>query len=225
VSRRTVPTGPLLVVAAWAPELTGFRRRMARANKDAPRRLAIHLTTVGVGLVEAGIGTTSAIDRYRPRRVVLVGTAGVFPGARGAHPVGSVAVADTLVLASQAVADQTAYLPAILPARLATHRGMSRALARAGELASASVLCPVGITRAGSLTRRRERSFGAGLENLEAFAVGRAAARARVPFTALLGVANVVGPAGHAEWKRAGPAAARRAGEALAAWLLSEADG
>jgi nucleoside phosphorylase len=49
---------------------------------------------------------------------------------------------------------------------------------------------------------------GADVENLEAFAVARAAAAAKIPFAAALGISNRVGPNSHPEWRvHAGAAA------------------
>ncbi|HSZ80968.1 MAG TPA: hypothetical protein VLA14_01740, partial [Polyangia bacterium] len=76
--------------------------------------------------------------------------------------------------------------------------------------ATAIVACPLAITQATALARRIATT-GAALENLEAFAVARAAAAARVPFAAVLGVSNVVGPRAHAEWRANHLAASRAA--------------
>jgi len=49
------------------------------------------------------------------------------------------------------------------------------------------------------------------VENLEAFAVARAAAAAGLPFAAILGISNNVGPSAHAAWKRNATGAAAAA--------------
>jgi len=72
------------------------------------------------------------------------------------------------------------------------------------------VACPLAITRTAALARRIAAT-GAALENLEAFAVARAAAAARLPFAAVLGVSNIVGPRAHAEWRANHLAASRAA--------------
>jgi hypothetical protein len=73
------------------------------------------------------------------------------------------------------------------------------------------VACPIAVTRSATLGRHLAHATGAALENLEAFAVARAAAAAGVDdMTAVLGIANRVGPRGHQEW-RAHHAAASRA--------------
>ena len=83
-----------------------------------------------------------------------------------------------------------------------------------------AVACPLAITRpSAALGRRIAEATGATLENLEAFAVARAAAAAGVDFAAVLGVANRVGPTGHDEWQRHHRAASRAACELVARFL------
>jgi nucleoside phosphorylase len=194
-----VATRPLLVVAAFAPELAAF----------PARRRGVAAATVGVGLVEAAVGTARALAERRPRAVVLIGTAGVYLAAeRDDLAIGGVAVAGGLHLASLAVASGAAYLPELVPSSLATSARLGRVLAARGEPV-ADVACPLGITRTRAAAARLARATGAALENLEAFAVARACAQARVPFGAVLGVTNAVGPRAHAQWRaNAAPAAA-----------------
>ncbi len=215
---------PVLVLAAWRPELAPLLaalRRLRAAEgaegKDAPPPVSCR--AVGVGAVEAAVGAARAIVATRPRAVILVGTAGVYPAAGvGSIAVGTAAVARTLRLVSTAVLRGEGYLPPPLPIHARTDRALLRALARAGAVA-ADVACPAAVTRARALGRRIARDTGAQIETLEAFAVGRAAQAAGAPFAAVLGVSNRVGPDAHTEWR-----AHRRAAEAAAcavvlAWL------
>jgi nucleoside phosphorylase len=57
------------------------------------------------------------------------------------------------------------------------------------------------------------------LENLEAFALARAAASLRIPFAVVLGITNTVGPPGHREWQQNAVAAAGAACRAVLAFL------
>ena len=75
---------------------------------------------------------------------------------------------------------------------------------------AADVACPPAITRSAAAPPPLAGATGAALENLEAFAVARAAAEARVPFAAVLGIANQVGPRAHAEWTAHGAGGGRR---------------
>ena len=72
--------------------------------------------------------------------------------------------------------------------------------------------CPIAVTRSATLGRHLAHATGAALENLEAFAVARAAAAAGVDaIGAVLGIANRVGPRGHHEWRANHDAASRAA--------------
>jgi purine-nucleoside phosphorylase len=195
-----MPKARTLILSAWEPEVAPLRR-LLRADPIA----GVVLEPVGVGTVDAAIGAAQAIARVRPRQVIFVGTAGVYPGAAArALPIGTAAVAGELRLVSTATLRGDAYAPAPLVSAVEPAAAVRAALARAAtgdDSAPVNVVaCPLAITRTAALARRIAAS-GVALENLEAFAVARAATAARVPFGAVLGVSNVVGPKAHAEWR------------------------
>jgi purine-nucleoside phosphorylase len=213
-----------LVVSAFEPEIAPLRP-LVRGSRW------IALAAAGIGAIDAAVGAAAAIAAARPSRVIFVGTAGVYGNAlRTGLPIGSAAVVGELACVSTAALRQEAYLPAPTALRTETSRRLRAALmAAAGEATTpraprprasrapasrsptSSVACPLAITRSAALARRIAAATGADLENLEAFAVARAAAAAGVDFAAVLGVANRVGPAAHAEWRRHHRAASRAA--------------
>jgi purine-nucleoside phosphorylase len=197
-----------LVLSAWEPEVAPLRRLL----RGSPLARDVALEAIGVGTVDAAVGAAHALARTRPRRTIFVGTAGVYPGAARALPVGTAAVAGELRLVSTATLRGDAYHPAPLVAAAETTPALRARLAAAAAdaVASVQVACPLAITHTAALARRIAGT-GAALENLEAFAVARAAAAARVPFAAVLGVSNVVGPKAHAEWRANHLAASRAA--------------
>jgi nucleoside phosphorylase len=199
-----------LVLAAWEPEIAPLRR-LARAID--PARLA--LGTVGVGAVDAAIGAATAIATARPARVIFVGTAGAYPRGRATAAIGTAAIAGELSLVSTAALRGDGYLPEPLPTRARTAGPLGAALAAgAGRkpIPILGVACPLAITRSATLGRQLAHASGAALENLEAFAVARAAAAAGIDdVTAVLGIANRVGPRGHQEWRTHHVAASRAA--------------
>jgi nucleoside phosphorylase len=211
---------PILIAAAWDPELAPLH---ARLGPERARTAAGVITrAVGVGLVEAAAGTARAIAELAPRAVLLIGTAGVYRDARAALALGGAVVIRKAFLASSAVAAGAAYLPAPLPASVAADAVLRRALARASRAPVADVACPIGITRSLATARRLAAATGAALENLEVFAAARAAAQAGLPFAAVLGVSNLVGPQAHAEWRARAPEASAAACAAVAAWLVNQ---
>jgi nucleoside phosphorylase len=208
----------ILILAAWPPELA----RIRRVFRTAPYRKwlgQIQLETVGVGLVEAAIGTAAAISRHQPQLVILVGTAGAFPSAK--LNLKAAAVVSRTTLGSPEI-DSVAQLPAPMPREAWTSTRFSADLAKHTALETAAVVCPLAITRSGRRAKQLEAASGAQLENLEAFAVAQAAQRAKVPFVAVLGVANVVGPMGAKQWRDHGQDAAANACLAVAHWLKDE---
>jgi purine-nucleoside phosphorylase len=206
-----------LVLSAWDPEVAPLAR-LLRASAHGAERKGTALASVGVGLVDAGVGAAREIARVRPRRVIFVGTAGVYPGAARALPIGAAVVAGEVRLISSAALRGEAYAPAPLVSTAETTPALRDQLARAATLPVATVACPVAITKAPTLARKLGAT-GAALENLEAFAVARASAAAGLPFAAVLGVSNVVGPRAHAEWRANHLAASRAACHVLWSWL------
>jgi nucleoside phosphorylase len=206
-----------LVLSAWEPEVAPLRR-LLRAAK--PARSDVALAAVGVGTVDAAVGAATAIARANPRRVIFVGTAGVYPSAARVHAIGTAALAGELRLVSTATLRGDAYHPAPLVATATTNAPLRAALARGDGVPTATVACPLAITQTAALARRIAAT-GAALETLEAFAVARAAAAAGLPFAAVLGVSNVVGPRAHAEWRANHLAASR--GACHVVWSLLRA--
>lgn len=64
------------------------------------------------------------------------------------------------------------------------------------------VATTLAMTTDDGIAQSLERSTGAHVEHLEAFAVARACAEAGVRFSAVFGVANVVGARGRDEWQK-----------------------
>jgi len=207
-----------LIVSAFEPEIAPLRR-LVRGQKK------IVLEPVGIGAIDAAVGAARAIARVRPQRVLFVGTAGIYGRLKEAREaIGTAVVAGEVLCMSTAVLKGEAYLPGPMVVQLATSRSLQSALSagRAGQ--PRDVACPLAITRSAALGRRIAEATGATLENLEAFAVARAAAAAGIPFAAVLGVANRVGATGHEEWQRHHRAASRAACELLARFLDLDLD-
>jgi nucleoside phosphorylase len=166
----------ILFLAAFPPELLALESHVER-------------DVVGVGLVEAALGAARIIERRKPTAVVLVGTAGAYPG-KGAS-IGDVVIAARVLL----VAPAGALVPA-MPSDLATDAGLAQ---RAKQVRRVTVATTLAITTDDEVARTLAAT--ADVEHLEAFAVGRACQQANLPFTAVLGIANVVGSRGRAEWR------------------------
>jgi futalosine hydrolase len=206
-----------LIVSAFEPEIAPLRR-LVRGRRG------IVLEPVGIGAIDAAVGAAGAIARTRPARVLFVGTAGIYGREKEARQaIGTAVVAGEILCMSTAALKGEAYLPGPMVVQVPTSRSLQTALlggrADHPRHLPRDVACPLAITRSAALGRRIAEATGATLENLEAFAVARAAAAAGVPFAAVLGVANRVGPAGHDEWQRHHRVASRVACELVARFL------
>lgn len=212
----------VLILSAWEPEIAPLRRRLARAAAGAPAR-AVLCRTVGVGAIDAAVNAARAIAETRPGCVIFVGTAGSYPGRGRDLPIAAAVVPAAFALVATAVLRKEAYAPAPMIVRAPAAAALLEdlRLPAHGARPADAVACPLGITRTAALGRRIAAATSTQVENLEAFSVARAAALAGVPFAAVLGIANRVGPRAHAEWLRHHPAASRAACHAVWSWLVA----
>jgi nucleoside phosphorylase len=208
---RTAATnaGRWLVLAAWPPELAHLRASLPKLPARVRQRVT--LACVGVGMIEAGIAAARLIHAHQPSAVLLVGTAGVYPGQSPELVLDGAAIARSIRLLPQILPGNHAFLPAIVPAEARSTPALARALRKATALPCADVACPLGITATAKAAKTAAELSGCALENLEVFAVARAAAVTKVPFAAILGIANHVGPRGHREWEKHAKQAAKSA--------------
>jgi len=177
----------LLVAGAFGPEIAPF-------SDNLPSD--VHLCAVGIGLVAAALGAAEAIATHHARGIVFVGTCGAFEGSR--LTIGDVVALGDTVLADEASACGRGHLLPSLAAPLPGDAALTRALVPA--LAPVRVATVLAVTTNDTTARALSEATGAAVEHLEAYAVASAAARAGIPFAAVLGVANAVGARGRAEW-------------------------
>ncbi len=145
---------------------------------------------LGVGPVVSAATMARLCATQELDGVVMIGTAGAYPGGPG---IGSVVKADRVGFAEGVSAMGLGYTPrppAPIPcdARLGARVDCPRA----------DVLTVSAITTDPTLARRL--SDGWTVEHLEAYGAAYACAQAGVPFLAVLGIANAVGPSAHAQW-------------------------
>ncbi|MCB9681657.1 MAG: phosphorylase [Alphaproteobacteria bacterium] len=163
---------------------------------------------VGIGPVRSALGAADLLARRLPTAVILIGTAGAYPGG---PEVGTVIAARRVGLSRGIAALGLGYVPAE-PEALTTSAALRARLA----LPEADVLTVEAITTDPAHTARLGASWQ--VEHMEAWSVGAAARAAGVPFVAVLGIANRVGPDAHAEWlahRAAAEGAARAAVQVL----------
>ncbi len=154
---------------------------------------------LGVGPLRAAATLARALASapVRPAAVVLVGTAGAYPRPVGAPPPpspGEVVVSGTLGWADAGAAAGLGYVP-LAPGPLATDGALGAALG--GRVAS--VLTLAAITTDPALAAQLGADWE--IEHMEAYGAALAAAEAGVPFAAVLGVTNAVGPGAHEAWR------------------------
>jgi len=240
-----------LILGAWAPEIAPLRA-LARSLARRARGPHLLLDVTGVGLVDASVGSVAALEKAqldgtKGDACLFVGTAGLHrDGRRPAGTarrlrenratvptLGRAVLARHLHLASAAVARQEGYWPGPLMRRLSSDEALRAAvLAAVPSLPSVDVATTLAITSKASLARslgkalQDEGETGLPLvENLEAFAVARACQTRQVPFAAVLGLSNHVGPGAHEEWKELAKPASEQVSATVSAWLAGHLGG
>ncbi len=145
---------------------------------------------VGVGPVVAAANAARLLERLRPTGVVMVGTAGAYGGG---PPIGAAIASRRVGLSTGVAAMGLGYVPRP-PEPVAGDPGL---LARI-DAPQHDVLTVGAVTTDATLAGRL--SDGWTVEHLEAFGVAHACHLAGVPFVAVLGISNRVGPDAHAQW-------------------------
>jgi len=156
----------------------------------------------GVGLIDAAVETARLCALHRPDEVVFLGTCGAH--RESGLAIGDIVIASEVAIGSGDVARGWMRLPSLLVARLGTDAGLNARLrdryADAGiEARRATVSCTLGVTETDELAGSLNRYDRSDVENLEAFSVLRAAGA--IPAAVVLGVTNIVGAGGGADWR------------------------
>jgi futalosine hydrolase len=203
----------ILIVCAVAAELAALTTRAL-----------VDRVAVGVGPVEAALGTARALAA-RPYRAVI--NAGIAGGFRARAAVGDAVAVAREHYVELGLEDGTAFP---LPDGVSLVRTVESdpVLLRACGEGRVDVRIGTGITCATVTTTDAraallEARFGADVESMEGFAVLRAAHAAGVPALELRGVSNLVGERSTNGWDfRAGAHAVVATTEALLDVLLGE---
>jgi nucleoside phosphorylase len=169
---------------------------------------------VGVGPVRAAVGAASALEGGTSawRACVLIGTAGAY---RGGPPTGSVVAARRLGLSGGIAEVGLGYAP-LHPGPLDTDAGLRASLG----LPEVDVLTVEAITTDPGVVVARAACWQ--VEHMEAYGVALAAQAAGVPFVAVLGISNEVGPWAHSQWRENRGAAEAAARQGVRSWLTRE---
>ena len=208
--------------------------------------LSVIARSVGIGLVRAAIGASEQIAATRPRFVVLLGTCGAYAlsgslSARvrqsgggeadaaerpraGDLAIGDVAIADRVMLVEPSVVMGTSEFPDAVSTMTRADGAICNGLATAGGRL-VSVATTLGITVDDGTAAQMARATGAHVEHLEAHAVATACELRGVLFSAVLGVANIVGANAREEWRANHRRASDAAAQHLLRWLEQGAPG
>lgn len=211
------------VVSAWLPEQRGLIDLLSAQHPALA--LSEQVTLCGaIGFLRTGVGTpraaaalarTLAISKFHGSQadaVFFLATAGAYStqfALGSSHLVSAVGWSDGDLLQGKA------YLPGL-------KSGEERMLSVLEPFATSplSALSTPGITITSELAQ--VLSQGSDFENLELYGVALAATDFGVPWGAVLGVSNVVGPDAHPQWRENHLAASQSAQSLLLKYALEK---
>ncbi len=215
----------LLIVAAHAPEMAGLRPWLSDALIGQIRGMNVRGKAVGIGMAAAGPASARGILAVSPRAVVLVGSCGVYPNQAQYRPH-DVVVASRVQLVSHAVATGRGEFPMPMQTQLECNPLLVAGLAASGgRTRAASIACTLASTTDDDVAASVPPATGCEAENLEAFAVAQACKASEIPFTAVLGVSNIVGSTGLHDWRQFQRQAVNAAAEVIVTWIQRGAQG
>lgn len=176
----------LLICAAFPPEIQLLHDQVEKEYMTA---------TLGVGLVNAASSIASLLERHSISRMIFTGTCGA--PLKTALKIGDIVRAKIIHTGDISVWSQDTFIPEIMPTSVTP----TRFLPPQNTLHECDVFCPLAITQSQIAAAILRVHFPSAVENLECFAVAWNAAQRKIPFEAILGVSNIIGPDGHEEWK------------------------
>lgn len=209
----------LLVLAAYSPELVGLEAALGPRFAGLIAGVRVACATIGVGMPAAAAGTARRLDELRPRRVVLLGSCGLYPTRVPFQPLWPV-TPNAVQLVDGHVLAQRAAFPAPIPVVRTPDARLSESLARQTPNAlQAAVATTLGITTDDTLAQNLGELSGCAAENLEAYSVATVCTDLGVPFACLLVATNAVGSSGREQWRTHERAAALDGAEYLLDWI------
>ena len=188
----------LLILAAFHPELAPLRSCLGDRMSGTIEGREVAARVVGIGLPMAAVGTAMQLMELEPRRVILVGTCGAYPGS--GLRIGDVVAARRIHLVDATVVAGRAQFPAPMSVLAESHGPTLDALTKAGAR-EADAATTLAITVDDSTAEHIARATGTQAEHLEAYGVVTACAARGVPCAVALGVANIVGARARDEWR------------------------
>ncbi|TNE87141.1 MAG: hypothetical protein EP330_19425 [Deltaproteobacteria bacterium] len=145
---------------------------------------------VGIGPILAAARAAEILARRKPDSVVLIGTGGAYAGGPA---IGEAIVASRVGMSYGVAAMGLGYVP-----RPPAPVECAPELIERIDLPAHHVLTVSAITTDPTLADRIRDGWT--VEHMEAFGVALACRNAGVPFTAVLGITNDVGPEAHTQW-------------------------
>ncbi len=176
----------ILLVSAWEPEQHTLKQTLQNCEN-------IHFLLTGIGSLRATQRVTLALAQKKFDLVLFCGTAGAY---NSAADLSKVFACQKTLWSDGAVLLGKSYIP--------PHQNLTETLECTEDFAfkipHAFALCLPSITTDENLAAECARH--ADLEHLELFGVALACQEFKIPWSGILGVANIVHKNAHIQWKQ-----------------------
>lgn len=183
------PPMKLLICGAFLPEIEHLQEHY----KGNP---SIIVAPVGIGAIAAASTTTTLIAHHHPTHILFTGTCGILTPS--SISIGDIVRAKTIYSGDIGALSGDNHLPEVMNTPITP----TQFITPKNKIPQYDVFCPLAITHSETGAALLRHNFPSGVaESLECFAVAWCAVQHQIPFEALLGVSNTIGPNGHAEWK------------------------
>ena len=174
---------------------------------------------VGVGLSASAAGAALAVSELGPKRAIAMGTCGAYRGSGLA--LEDVVIARRVRLMDATAARGLSEFPAPMSTVVDADIPLAEALNKVTGARLVDVATTLAITVDAGTAAHIALASAAQVEHLEAHGMATACGARSVPFGAVFGVANFVGPRAREEWREHQRAASEAAAEAALCWLRS----
>lgn len=179
----------LLICSAFLPEIQILQKQ----SQGSPN---VFTATLGVGLVSAASRISSIMEYLSVSRILFTGTCGILTPSP--ISIGDIVRAKMFYSGDVETFAGANLIPEVMPTVVPPARFMTPK----NPIQDCDVLSPLSITHSKEGADVLRNQFPEGIaENLECFAVAWNAAQRGIPFEAILGVTNTIGPQGHTEWR------------------------
>lgn len=206
----------VLIIAAYGREMQYLQGKKQPLSEESPLYQIVKgkayqkivndvgFLAAGIGPVAASFGLTHFLEKYKPEKIISIGTAGIINDDR--FKIGDVAYVSSVHQDSQGA---DAYLVSKVKQIKVANEAFAE-FVKDNDLQALRVYAGQEITKSKERAAVLKSHYDA--EHMESYAFAYVAQKFRIPYLGLLGFTNFVGPNAHEDWKQNEDAVCKRLG-------------